>query len=160
MTRTLQIALLTESFLNISGSILFILKPTWCLSFVMTSKEQTVPASAAVLWQVYGGLVLALTVPLLLAVPGGSTKSEKATVFEKRDIVFKTLAAGEVILIAILAWNASKPQEGSGFTRFGLLTTLFFLLPALTWHSFAVWVTPSLLRSEIRTRPVKHGKEL
>lgn len=92
--------------------------------------------------------MLALTVPILLAVPGGNTQTEKVAVFEKRAITFKTLVAGELILIALLAWNASKAQEASGFSRFGLLAASVFLLPALAWHSLAVWGKPELMLSE------------
>lgn len=142
MTRIFQIGLLTEAFLNISGALLFILRPSWCLSFALSS-DNTVPESAAVLWQVYGGLVMALTLPILLVVPESPEQSR--FVFGKRDIVFKTLAAGEVALLAILLWNAMKPEQKSGFSHAALLTSSVFLLPALAWHSFAIWVRPGLM---------------
>ncbi|KAK9423832.1 hypothetical protein SUNI508_03848 [Seiridium unicorne] len=143
MARTFQIGLLIEALLNISGSILFILCPYWCLSFAIDTNDYPVPASAAVLWQIYGGLVLALTVPILTVIPESSR-----AVFEQRDIIFKTLIAGELALIGVLAWNAGKMEERSGFTPTSLLTSAVFLLPALAWHSYAVWIRPDLMRSE------------
>ncbi|KAH6660825.1 hypothetical protein BKA67DRAFT_66721 [Truncatella angustata] len=159
MTRIFQIGLLTEAFLNISGSLVFLRYPLWCLSYMLpqstTGKTTTVPASAAVLWQIYAGLVLALTVPILMVVP------ESRAVYEKRDLVFKTLTAGEVALVGILGWHGlgfSEEQEG-GFSRAGLLTTASLLLPALTWHSFAVWLRPDLMRPESSTKSVLDQKK-
>ncbi|ETS75809.1 hypothetical protein PFICI_12753 [Pestalotiopsis fici W106-1] len=144
MTRVFQIGLLTEAFFNISGALLFVLRPAWCLSFALALPDEPVPSSAAVLFQVYGGLVLALTLPILLVVR--ESPGQSRAVFERRDIVFKTLAAGEVALIAILLWNTMKPAAKSGFSHSGLFISSVFLLPALTWHSFAVWGRPDLMR--------------
>lgn len=156
MTRIFQAGLVIEAFLNLVGCAAFMLSPSWCLSFVITSaapnKPNTVPASTAVLWQVYGGLVLALTVPILLVIP------ESHAVFEKRELIFKTLVAGEIILIGVLGWHGlglSGHDEEGGFSRVGLLISAAFLLPALTWHSFTVWVRPDLMRSERDERRVK-----
>jgi hypothetical protein len=144
MTRIFQIGLLTEAFLNIAGALLFVLRPSWCLSFALASPNEPVPTSASVLWQVYGGLVLALTLPILLVVH--ESPGQSRAVFERRDIVFKTLATGEVALIAILLASTMKPEDRTGFSHAALFTSSVFLLPALAWHSFAIWVRPDLMR--------------
>lgn len=140
MTWIFQVGLAIESGLNILGAGSFILYPEWCLSFVVSTKS--VPLSAAILWQIYGILVLALTVPLLLCIPDSSS------VFEKRRIVFQTLVAGEVGLLTLLLWHARNPQN-SGITWAGLVISAGFLLPALIWHSFATWVNPALMRRAV-----------
>ncbi|KAF3005281.1 hypothetical protein E8E14_007792 [Neopestalotiopsis sp. 37M] len=119
MTRIFQISLLTEAFLNIAGALLFVLRPSWCLSFALASPNEPVPTSASVLCR---------------------------AVFERRDIVFKTLATGEVALIAILLASTMKPEDRTGFSHAALFTSSVFLLPALAWHSFAIWVRPDLMR--------------
>ncbi|KAI1840899.1 hypothetical protein JX265_013395 [Neoarthrinium moseri] len=143
MTQVIQLGLLVEAVLNVIGAAVFIRYPAWCLSYVVSS--DTVPPSAAVLWQIYGGLVLALTIPILLVIPNSPT------VFEQRSLIFKTLTAGELVLIGVLSWHASKPIE-SGFTWSGLALSAMFLLPALTWHSCAAFVLPDLMRPSTRIR--------
>ncbi|KAI1402873.1 hypothetical protein F4819DRAFT_260616 [Hypoxylon fuscum] len=142
MTWVFQIGLAIEAMLNIVGAVPFILWPEWCLSFAVTNTSNTgtpsVPPSSAVLWQVYGALVLALTVPLIQCIP------DSQAVTEKRRIVFQTLIAGEVFLEALLLWHSIRPAE-SGFSLTALLLTAVNLLPALSWHSFVVYVKPDLM---------------
>ncbi|KAI8961064.1 hypothetical protein F5Y11DRAFT_245092 [Daldinia sp. FL1419] len=139
MVRIIQYGLAIEAILNIVGAVPFILSPEWCLSFAVTSSSD-VPPSSALLWQVYGALVLALTIPLLLCI------SDSGAAKEKRQIVFTTLLAGEVFLEAILLWHASRRDE-SGFTLTSLVLSAVFLLPALSWHTFAAYIRPDLMQS-------------
>ncbi|KAI4863929.1 hypothetical protein F4820DRAFT_352660 [Hypoxylon rubiginosum] len=145
MTRVFQIGLAIESLLNIAGAVPFVLYPDWCLSFAVAAADPktgapSVPPSSAVLWQFYGALVLALTVPLVQCIPDSDAAAEK------RRIVFQTLIAGEVLLEAVLLWHAARP-EPSGFTLTALLLSAVNLLPALSWHSFVVYVKPGLMQS-------------
>ncbi|KAI0127291.1 hypothetical protein BJ170DRAFT_367997 [Xylariales sp. AK1849] len=107
MTRVFRAALEAEALFNVICAISSIGFPTWYLSSVVSAKS--VPASATVLWQIYGSLVLAFSVPLLLIIP------DSKAVFEAGDIVYKTLVAGEVAMIGILNWHAHHPVD-SGFT--------------------------------------------
>ncbi|KAI0844841.1 hypothetical protein F5Y00DRAFT_186525 [Daldinia vernicosa] len=140
MTRLFQLGLAIEAILNIAGAVPFILYPEWCLSFAVTPNS-TVPPSSSLLWQVYGALVLALTIPLVLCIP------DSKAVREKRQIVFTTLLAGEVFLEAVLLWHVSRPDE-SGFTLTSLVLSAVFLLPALSWHAFATYIKPDLMESD------------
>ncbi|OTB07922.1 hypothetical protein M426DRAFT_8137 [Hypoxylon sp. CI-4A] len=154
MTRIFQIGLGVEAFLNVAGAIPFVLYPEWCLSFAVAADPKTgvssVPPSAALLWQIYGALVLALSVPLIQCIPTSTA------VAEKRRIVFQTLAAGEIFIEAVLLRHISQ-SEKSGFTLTSLILSSLFLLPALSWHTFAVYVKPGLLQSgdEILTKSKK-----
>ncbi|KAI1098883.1 hypothetical protein F4804DRAFT_103941 [Jackrogersella minutella] len=145
MTRIFQISLAIEAFLNVVGAAPFVLYPEWCLSFAVADNSTTgtpnVPPSSALLWQVYGVLVLALTVPLILCIPNSKA------VAEKRRIVFQTLIAGEVFIEALLFQHISKPDE-SGFTPTALILSAVFLIPALSWHAFATYVNPDLMQSD------------
>ncbi|KAI0887654.1 uncharacterized protein GGS22DRAFT_112534 [Annulohypoxylon maeteangense] len=145
MTRAFQFGLAVEAFLNIVGAVPFVLYPEWCLSFAVANRSATgapdVPPSSAVLWQIYGVLVLSLTVPLVLCIPDSNA------VADKRRIVFQTLIAGEVLIEAILLRHISQPEK-SGFTLTSLLLSAFFLLPALFWHTFATYVKPDLMSSD------------
>ncbi|KAI0180635.1 hypothetical protein GGR52DRAFT_253648 [Hypoxylon sp. FL1284] len=154
MTRTFQIGLAIESFLNIIGAAQFVLYPDWCLSFAVARGPKLgtaiVPPSAAVLWQVYGAMVLALTVPLIQCIPNSKA------VAEKRRITFQTLIAGEIALESLLVWHATRPDQ-SGFTSTALWLSAVNLVPALTWHSFVVYVKPGMMQStdEAPTKPSK-----
>ncbi|KAI1378474.1 hypothetical protein F4677DRAFT_396643 [Hypoxylon crocopeplum] len=143
MTRVFQFGLAIEAFLNIIGAVPFVLYPEWCLSFAVAADSKSgvtsVPPSSALLWQVYGALVLALTIPIIQCVPNSEA------VAEKRQVTFKTLIAGEVFLEAILLWHISRP-DGSGFTLTSLILSAIFLLPALSWHTFAVYIKPDLMQ--------------
>ncbi|KAI2469006.1 hypothetical protein F4781DRAFT_244206 [Annulohypoxylon bovei var. microspora] len=144
MTRVFQLGLVIEAFLNIVGAVPFILYPEWCLSFAVAGRSTTgapaVPPSAALLWQVYGALVLALTLPIVLCIP------DSKAVTEKRRLIFQTLIAGELLLEAILLRHISQPEK-SGFTLTSLVLSAINLLPALSWHTFATYVKPGLMSS-------------
>ncbi|KAI0840364.1 hypothetical protein F5Y06DRAFT_238353 [Hypoxylon sp. FL0890] len=154
MTRVFQIGLAIEAFLNIVGALTFVLYPEWCLSFAVADDSTTgtvdVPPSSAVLWQIYGVLVLALTVPIIQCIPNSET------VAEKRRIVFQTLIAGEVFIEAILLWHITQPKK-SGFTLTALVLSAVNLLPALSWHTFAIYVKPDLIQSN--DKPTKSAKK-
>ncbi|KAI0114726.1 hypothetical protein F4814DRAFT_291170 [Daldinia grandis] len=139
MTRLFQFGLAIEAVLNIAGAVPFILYPEWCLSFAVV--DSNVPPSSSLLWQVYGALVLALTIPLILCIP------DSEAVREKRQIVFTTLLAGEVFLEAILFWHVSR-IDNSGFTLTSLVLSAVSLLPALSWHTFAAYIRPDLMESD------------
>ncbi|KAI1204374.1 uncharacterized protein F4807DRAFT_335707 [Annulohypoxylon truncatum] len=145
MTRVFQFGLAIEAFLNIVGAVPFVLYPEWCLSFAVadrsTAGAPAVPPSSAMLWQIYGVLVLSLTVPLILCIPDSSA------VTEKRRLIFQTLISGEVLIEAILLRHISQPEK-SGFTLTSLSLSAFFLLPALSWHTFATYVKPDLMSSD------------
>ncbi|KAI1454880.1 hypothetical protein F4805DRAFT_296777 [Annulohypoxylon moriforme] len=145
MARIFQFGLATEAFLNLVGAVPFVLYPEWCLSFAVADRSTTgapvVPPSSAVLWQIYGVLVLSLTVPLILCIPDSNTAAEK------RRIVFQTLISGEILIEAILLWHIRQPEK-SGFTLTSLSLSAFFLLPALSWHTFATYIKPGLMNSD------------
>ncbi|KAI0382768.1 hypothetical protein F5Y04DRAFT_43233 [Hypomontagnella monticulosa] len=155
MTRVFQLGLAIEAVLNIAGAAPFILNPEWCLSFAIApdpiSGVSSVPPSSAILWQVYGALVLALTVPLIQCIP------DSRAAVEKRRIVFQTLLAGEVFLEALL-WSHIYQRDKSGFSLTALVLSAVFLLPALSWHAFAVYIMPSLLQNE-SSLPSKASKK-
>ncbi|KAI1143715.1 hypothetical protein F5Y05DRAFT_3943 [Hypoxylon sp. FL0543] len=144
MTRVFQIGLAIEALLNIFGAVTFVLYPEWCLSFAVTDDSTTdspnVPPSSTVLWQIYGVLVLALTVPIILCIP------DSEAVAEKRRIVFQTLITGEIFIEAVLLWHITQPEK-SGFTLTALVFSAVNLLPALSWHTFAIYIKPGLIQS-------------
>ncbi|KAI2615258.1 hypothetical protein GGR54DRAFT_304460 [Hypoxylon sp. NC1633] len=145
MTRIFQFGLAIEAFLNIIGATPFVLYPEWCLSFAVAADSKSggsrVPSSSALLWQLYGVLVLALTVPTVLCIPNSEA------VAEKRRITFQTLIAGEVFLEGVLLSHIFQPAD-SGFTSTSLILSAIFLLPALSWHTFAVYVKPDLMKAD------------
>ncbi|KAI1393273.1 uncharacterized protein F4822DRAFT_384138 [Hypoxylon trugodes] len=151
MPSIIQFGLVIEAILNIVGAIPFVLYPEWCLSFAVATNAETgtptVPPSSALLWQVYGVLVLALTVPLILCTPDSKAASEK------RHIIFTTLLAGEVFIEAILLWHISQPDK-SGFTLTSLVLSSLFLLPALSWHAYVTYINPNLV-NELSNKSVK-----
>ncbi|KAI1451150.1 hypothetical protein F5Y02DRAFT_18427 [Annulohypoxylon stygium] len=141
MTRVFQVGLAIEAFLNFAGAVPFVLYPEWCLSFAVADEYSDVPRSSSVLWQIYGVLVLSLTVPLISCIP------DSEGVAEKRRIIFQTLIAGEVLIEAVLLQHISNP-EMSGFTLTSLSLSAVFLLPALSWHIFATYIKPGLMNSD------------
>ncbi|KAH8653832.1 hypothetical protein BX600DRAFT_471735 [Xylariales sp. PMI_506] len=164
MTSIFQLAVIIESILNFAGAYFFIFHSEWCLSFVLSptaaaaaaaaaSNTATavtiadVPPSTALLLQTYGVLVFALTIPLLLAYSdaGEGEDGGASAVFYRRDIVFKTLAAGEAGLILLLRFRAAAPQP-TGFTEAAGFLTPLGLVPALAWHTYVFLVSPGLMQ--------------
>ena len=153
MTRIFRFGLATEVVLNVGGAFAFVAWPEGCLARVAPAAQVT--PLAALLWQLYGALVLALSVPLVLCLPDG-----QPAVYEKRRIVFTTLAAGEIAIIALFLRHAAldAPAADAGMAPAALLAMAAFLLPALTWHTFALFARPLLMRPAAGT-PSSEGKK-
>ncbi|KAK8110999.1 uncharacterized protein PG998_007456 [Apiospora kogelbergensis] len=139
MGSIIQFALVTEAVFNVLGALLFIVFPQSCLSHAVSSSSP-IPGCAALLCQVFGAIVLSLSVPLLLCVP------ESNAVYEKRRIVYKTMAAGEIAFI-ILFLRASQDYVETGFTPEFLTKSVMAFAPALAWHSYAVFINPAIMRT-------------
>ncbi|KAK6833118.1 hypothetical protein PG990_002078 [Apiospora arundinis] len=139
MASLIQFALVTEAVFNILGALLFIVFPQSFLSHAVLSPS-TVPGCAALLCQVFGAMILSMSVPLLLCV------SDSTAVYEKRRIVYKTMAAGEIAFI-ILLLRASQDYMETGFTAESLTMSVMAFAPALAWHSYAVFVNPTIMRA-------------
>jgi len=146
MPQIIQYGLVIESFLNIFGASTFVLFPHWCLSHViqpppnLSSGESFVPDTAAILFQAYGLLVIALTFPLLACIP------DSPSVGKFRVLIFQTLGLGEIFLIGLLLLNTAEPTE-SGFTRKGLLLAAANLVPALSWRVWTLYFRPGWLNA-------------
>lgn len=135
----MRFALIAEAFFNISGAIVFLLCPEWCLSYVIqSSNTSTIPPSTATFLQIYSCLVLALSLPIIQCIP------ETPGVAARRAMIFWTLGAGELFIIGLLLWKAQDP-EASGFTSRALIQAAGALVPYLIWRIWALWVDPELL---------------
>lgn len=107
MTSLIRFALATEAVFNVLGAVILIVFPQGCLSLAVASSD-SISGSAALLCQVFGAMVLSLSVPLFLCIP------DSAAVYEKRRIVYKTMAAGEIACkwIALILILVSPPKTG------------------------------------------------
>ncbi|KAK8058617.1 hypothetical protein PG994_009065 [Apiospora phragmitis] len=139
MAYLIKFALVTEAIFNALGAFIFIVYPQGCLSYAVSSSSP-ITGCAALLCQVFGAIVLSLAVPLLLCVPDSNA------VYEKRRIVYKTMAAGEIAFI-ILFLRASQDYEKTGFAPEFLTRSIMAFAPALAWHSYAVFVNPAIMRT-------------
>ncbi|KAK8065735.1 hypothetical protein PG997_012482 [Apiospora hydei] len=139
MASLIKFALVAEAIFNVLGALIFIVYPHACLSHAVLSSTP-VTGCAALLCQVFGAMVLSLAVPLLLCVPDSNA------VYEKRRIVYKTMAAGEIAFI-ILFLRASQDYEKTGFAPEFLTKSIMAFAPALAWHSYAVFVNPAIMRT-------------
>lgn len=149
MTRIFRFGLVIEVVLNVAGAFAFVAWPEACLALVAPAAHVT--PLAALLWQLYGALVLALSVPLALCIP------DSRGVYEKRRIVFTTLAAGEIAMITLFLRHALDPAA-AGMAPRALLAMVAFLLPALVWHTFALFARP-LLMQPLTKAPSSEGKK-
>ncbi|KAK7935049.1 hypothetical protein PG985_000544 [Apiospora marii] len=139
MASLIRFALATEAVFNVLGAVILIVFPQGCLSLAVASSA-SISGSAALLCQVFGAMVLSLSVPLFLCIP------DSTAVYEKRRIVYKTMAAGEIAFI-ILFLRASQDYEKTGFTPEFLTRSVIGFAPALAWHSYAVFVNPAIMRT-------------
>ena len=158
MTRIFRFGVATEVVLNVGGALAFVAWPEACLACAAPAAQVT--PLAALLWQLYGALVLALSVPLALCLRDADAVRRAAVIYERRRIVFTTLAAGEIAIIALFLRHAALPPgpDDPPVPPRGLLAMVAFLLPALAWHSFALFARPSLMQPVAET-PGPEGKK-
>ncbi|KAK8063859.1 hypothetical protein PG996_008511 [Apiospora saccharicola] len=150
MASLIRFALATEAVFNVLGAVILIVFPQGCLSLAVAPSD-SISGSAALLCQVFGAMVLSLSVPLFLCIP------DSTAVYEKRRIVYKTMAAGEIAYgiigltprpaVIILFLRASQDYEKTGFTPEFLTRSVLVFAPALAWHSYAVFVNPAIMRT-------------
>jgi len=114
----------------------------------MEHRRSAAPGAAAnpspstlTLVQVFGGFIVALTVPLVMAVPDGS---HTAVV---RKVTYYTLGVAELVLIPLLL---VKSREGvsSGFAPEKLAVSAGVLMPFLLFRGYALFANPKLMQPE------------
>lgn len=112
-------AVLLEILANLSSILPLIFKPSYALSFLLTSPSQITPATLT-LARYFGGFVATITIPLILSLPtpapGPAGEGQRAT----RRTTYLTLGAGEVFLGGLMGWLWAIGAD-SGMTDMALL---------------------------------------
>lgn len=134
----IRYAMAIEGSLNILGGISMLAMPAKLLGYMTTSPLE-VTDSAVSLIQWLGALTLGLTPQLFLAIP--NTRAA----MESRRMVYYTLGAGELALIPLFIWQASKSDGETGITSKALIVAMSNLLPPLLLRGYVLFVKPSLM---------------
>jgi hypothetical protein len=125
--------LLIESAANIGGGLAMIMFPKTLLSW-MTKPATLVSPLSINLMQWVGGVVLALTTPLLLAYPN------TVAGILSRPTCYWTLGAGEVALVPIMLWQYLSGE--SAFDDKSLLLGAAALGGTLAYRTFVLSTKP------------------
>lgn len=107
MASVIRFALANEAVFTVLGAVILIVFPRGCLSLAVASPA-SITGSAALLCQVFGAMALSLSVPLFLCIP------DSTAVYEKRRIVYKTMAAADIACkwIALILIVGSANMRG------------------------------------------------
>ncbi|KAF7186511.1 hypothetical protein HII31_12213 [Pseudocercospora fuligena] len=122
-----KLALYIEILANLSSLPALIYAPTYGASFLLAHTTVISP-STLTLTRWFGGLVGALTVPLILSIPSpsGSDGTKMSEKDRERQIGFRratyiTMGAGEVFLSGLFLAAYLQGEEESGFSGSAML---------------------------------------
>ncbi|KAI6864708.1 hypothetical protein KC338_g5332 [Hortaea werneckii] len=145
-TRLFRYALLGEAAINIAGAIPIILNPDSMLKLLVRGPTMINPATRT-LTQWFGGLTLALTVPILLSYPNPHpSRGSSSEVMARRRTTYLTLGAGEVALGTIMA--AQYILGDSGLTDGALLAGMGMMGGIAAMRGFFLYVRPSWMAAQ------------
>jgi len=128
----IRYAMAIEAAFNVLGAAGVVLAPRSILSFMASSPSQITPL-AVTFTQWIGGMVVALTVPLMLCLPN----TRRAV--ESRTTTYWALAAGEGFLVPMFLWQMG---EESGFTRKALVAGAVQLGVLVGWRLYVLLRKP------------------
>ncbi|KAI6815177.1 hypothetical protein KC332_g10769 [Hortaea werneckii] len=145
-TRLFRYALLGEAAINIAGAIPIILNPDSMLKLLVRGPTMINPATRT-LTQWFGGLTLALTVPIVLSYPNPHpSRGSSSEVMARRRTTYLTLGAGELALGTIMA--AQYLLGGSGLTDSALLAGMGMMGGIAAMRGFFLYVRPSWMAAQ------------
>ncbi|KAI7112219.1 hypothetical protein KC343_g16694 [Hortaea werneckii] len=145
-TRIFRYALLGEAAINIAGAIPIILNPDSMLKLLVRGPTMINPATRT-LTQWFGGLTLALTVPILLSYPNPHpSRGSSSEVMARRRTTYLTLGAGELALGTIMA--AQYILGDSGLTDNALLAGMGMMGGIAAMRGFFLYVRPSWMAAQ------------
>ncbi|KAI7282174.1 hypothetical protein KC345_g3674 [Hortaea werneckii] len=145
-TRLFRYALLGEAAINIAGAIPIILNPDSMLKLLVKGPTMINPATRT-LTQWFGGLTLALTVPILLSYPNPHpSRWSSSEVMARRRTTYLTLGAGELALGTIMA--AQYLLGDSGLTDNALLAGMGMMGGIAAMRGFFLYVRPSWMAAQ------------
>ncbi|KAJ9652370.1 hypothetical protein H2198_008374 [Neophaeococcomyces mojaviensis] len=132
-------AFLIESILNLT-SIPLITNTHIVLSYVLDNPAYINPASI-LFARLFGGIIVGgLTSALWAGLPNTKTG------IESRKVVYLMLGMGEVLLIPILAVEATKGgSKDAALSVRACVATIACLLPPLLWRAFVLFVRPEMM---------------
>jgi len=134
MPSIIQSALIFETFVNLPPAAMLILAPSWTLGKLLptTSTLTGIPASTITLAQMFGALIVALTVPVAMSI------QDRPNIVEARRMTYWLLGAGEACLIPLLFL-----KEGSSGFQDGILRTgAIQMTPFLVWRAIVLLAKP------------------
>jgi len=131
-------ALGVEALLNIVGGTWMVFWPAQFLRLVVPKPSDVTPA-AMISVQHYGGLVYALTVPIILAIPN----TRRA--IESRISTYYLLGSAEIAIICLSLYQAYGPAGGTGFTTNSLASASAGVAPVFLWRLFVLFRKPEWL---------------
>ncbi|KAI6844699.1 hypothetical protein KC327_g3834 [Hortaea werneckii] len=145
-TRLFRYALLGEAAINIASAIPIILNPDSILKLLVRGPTMINPATRT-LTQWFGGLTLALTVPILLSYPNPhASRGSSSDVMARRRTTYLTLGAGELALGTIMA--AQYLLGDSGLTDGALLGGMGTMGGIAAMRGFFLYVRPSWMAAQ------------
>lgn len=131
----IRYAFLLEGLGNLFGGALMAVYPRFCLRYFLATPA-IAPQSTVALTQWLGGIVIGLAVPLFLAYPNTPTAAAS------REVVYGTLAAGEMALLPIMAYHAGLGSS-SGLNTQALMASVATLLPLCVGRLYVMFVKPN-----------------
>lgn len=131
----IRYAFLLEGLGNLFGGTLMTVYPRLCLRYFLETPAIS-PRSTVALTQWLGGLIIGLAVPLFLAYPNTPTAAAS------REVVYGTLAAGEMALVSIMAYHTGLGKT-SGLNTQALMAAIATLLPLCFGRLYVMFVKPN-----------------
>ncbi|KAI7352804.1 hypothetical protein KC354_g11823 [Hortaea werneckii] len=145
-TRLFRYALLGEAAGNIASAIPMILNPDSILRLLVRGPTMINPATRS-FTQWFGGMTLALTVPILLSYPNPHPKQGSSSdVMARRRTTYFTLGAGELALGTIMA--AQFLLGDSSLTDDALLGGMGIMGGIAAMRGFFLYVRPSWMAAQ------------
>jgi len=145
-TRLFRYALIGEAAINIASAIPIILNPDSILKLLVRGPTMINPGTRT-LTQWFGGLTLALTVPILLSYPNPhASRGSSSDVMARRRTTYLTLGAGELALGTIMA--AQYLLGDSGLTDGALLGGMGTMGGIAAMRGFFLYVRPSWMAAQ------------
>lgn len=132
-----------EAVANIGSALPSIFAPKWTIAGLLAPAEAANPPSSTLtLVQAIGGFVVALTVPMVAAVPDGP----HATFMRK--VAYCSLGAAELLLAPLLLVK-TRQGAASGFaTEKPPMIVGGVLVPLMLFRAYALFGNPKLMDSK------------
>jgi hypothetical protein len=147
--RIFRSTLLIESAANISAIFPMVLYPEYVLSWLVRGPAQITPAAKS-LTQLFGGILVLATAPLLLSYPEPASGESASNVTARRRLSYLAMGATEATLGLV---TLSQYLAGdSGMTDQALLTATATMVTFIGMRAFFLLAKPEFMEAQEITK--------